>query len=87
MGDLTLHAVDETLTAALRRHAEETGTSPEQAAKELLALALGVAEGGTRAAPGFMRFAGRLSAKAAAKMRAAVEAADVSRAGRVRFET
>lgn len=79
MSDLTLHAMDENLATALRRHAEETGESLNQAAKGLLALALGVAEGEKRAAPGFMRFAGRLSAKDAAKMRAAVESADFSR--------
>ena len=79
MSDLTLHAIDDNLAAALRRHAEETGSSLNQAAKGLLALALGVSEGGKRSAPGFMRFAGRLSAKEAAKMRAAVESADFSR--------
>ena len=79
MSDLTLHAMDDDLAAALRRHAKETGASLNQAAKGLLALALGVAEGGKRATPGFMRFAGRLSAKEAAKMRAAVESADFSR--------
>ena len=52
MSDLTLHAMDDDLAAALRRHAEETGASLNQAAKGLLALALGVAEGGKRATPG-----------------------------------
>ena len=79
MSDLTLHAMDETLAAALRRRAEETGASLNQAAKRLLAAALGVSADRERPAPGFMRFAGRLSAQDAAEMRAALRAADFSR--------
>lgn len=79
MSDLTLHAMDETLAAALRRRAEETGASLNQAAKSLLAAALGVSADRERPAPGFMRFAGRLSAQDAAEMRTALRAADFSR--------
>lgn len=79
MSDLTLHAMDDTLTAALRRHAAESGASLNQTAKNLLALALGVSAEKERPLPGFMRFAGRLSPKDAAEMRAAVDKADFSR--------
>ena len=78
MSELTLHAMDETLTAALRRRAAETGASLNQAAKSLLAAALGVSAEKERPAPGFMRFAGGLSAKDAAEMRAALDSADFS---------
>ena len=79
MSELTLHAMDETLTEALRRHAAESGASLNQTAKNLLAMALGVSAKKVRPAPGFMRFAGRLSEKEAAEIRAAVEEADFSR--------
>ncbi len=79
MSDLTLHAMDETLAAALRRRAEETGASLNQAAKSLLAASLGVSADRERPAPGFMRFAGRLSAQDAAEMRATLRAANFSR--------
>lgn len=79
MSELTLHAMDETLTEALRRHAAASGASLNQTAKSLLAMALGVSANKERPTPGFMRFAGRLSEKEAAELRAAVEEADFSR--------
>ena len=79
MTSLTLHAIDDTLADALRRHAAETGTSLNRSAKALLARALGVESPAARPDPSFMRFAGRLSPAGAAKLRAAVETAGFSR--------
>lgn len=81
MSSLTLHAMDEELFGALRRRAEEGGMSLNQAAKQLLASALGVMGGRRRAEPGFMKFAGSLSAEDAAELRAHVASADFSQVG------
>jgi plasmid stability protein len=79
MTSLTLHAIDDPLADALRRHAAETGTSLNQSAKALLARALGLDDAPARPEPSFMRFAGRLDRASAAKLRTAVENADFSR--------
>ena len=79
MTALTLHANNDELSDALRRHALENGKSLNQAAKELLARALGLEGGGKRPDPGFMRFAGGLSTADARKLREAVDRADFSR--------
>ena len=57
MSALTLHAMDDRLVIALRRYASELGTSLNQAAKTLIASALGVSSSRERRPPGFMRFA------------------------------
>ncbi|MBR6022352.1 MAG: hypothetical protein IK066_08030 [Kiritimatiellae bacterium] len=79
MTSLTLHAIPGALSDALRNRAEETGASLNQTAKELLARALGLDPAADRPSPGFMRFAGRLDPDGAARLRAAVDAADFSR--------
>ena len=79
MNALTLHAMDDGLALALRKHAAELGTSINQAAKALLAGALGLSSSSKRPAPGFIRFAGGLSHKDAAKMRSFVEDASFSK--------
>ena len=79
MNALTLHAMDDSLALALRKHAAELGTSINQAAKTLLAGALGLTSAGKRTPPSFIRFAGGLSHKEAAKMRSFVEDATFSR--------
>lgn len=79
MTALTLHAIDDELSDALHRHASENGKSLNQAAKELLARALGLEGADQRPDPGFMRFAGRMSASEARKLGEAVERADFSR--------
>ena len=79
MNALTLHAMDDSLALALRKHAAELGTSINQAAKALLAGALGLLSSSKRTAPSFIRFAGGLSHKDAAKMRSFVEDATFSR--------
>ena len=63
MSALTLHTIDDNLAFALRRHADELGTSLNQAAKALLAGALGLTTGKSRPRPGFMKFAGSISRK------------------------
>lgn len=79
MTSLTLHAMPDALAEALRTRAAETGASLNQTAKDLLARALGIDSAAARPAPGFMRFAGRLDPSEAARLRAAVAAADFSR--------
>ena len=79
MTSLTLHAMPDALAEALRSRAAETGASLNQTAKDLLARALGLDSSADRPAPGFMRFAGRLDPAEAARLRAAVDAADFSR--------
>ena len=79
MTSLTLHAIDDELSDALRRHALENGKSLNQAAKDLLALALGLEGESKRPDPGFMRFAGGLSSADARKLRETVDRADFSR--------
>ena len=79
MSALTLHAMDVELADALRRRASELGESLNQTAKGLLAMALGLSGERERPTPGFMRFAGRLSAGDAAEMRRFVENADFSK--------
>ena len=79
MTSLTLHAMDDELFRALRRRAEEGGMSLNQAAKQLLASALGVLGVHRRAEPGFLKFAGSLSAEEADELRAHVDAADFSK--------
>ena len=65
MNALTLHAMDDSLAFALRKHAAELGTSINQAAKALLAGALGLSSSSKR--------------PEAAKMRSFVEDASFSR--------
>ena len=79
MNALTLHAMDVELADALRHRASELGESLNQTAKTLLAMSLGLSGTRERPAPGFMRFAGRLSAKDATEMRRFVEDADFSK--------
>ncbi len=79
MTALTLHSMDVELAEALRRRASELGESLNQTAKGLLARALGLTGKRERPAPGFMRFAGRLSSPDAAEMRAFVDGADFSK--------
>ena len=79
MTALTLHAMDENLAAALCRHAAEAGESLNQAAKNLLARALGLAGASRRPEPGFMKFAGTLSPRAAKELRAFVDGAEFSK--------
>ena len=79
MSALTLHAMDVELADALRRRASELGESLNQTAKTLLAMSLGLSGVREKPAPGFMRFAGRLSAKDATEMRRFVEDADFSK--------
>ena len=79
MTALTLHAMDDDLSDALRRRAAEMGESLNQTAKGLLARALGLSGRQERPAPGFMRFAGRLSSRDAAELRTFVDGADFSK--------
>lgn len=79
MNALTLHALDAELADALRQRASEVGESLNQTAKGLLSMALGLAGRREKPAPGFMRFAGRLSASDASEMRRFVENADFSK--------
>lgn len=79
MTALTLHAMDDDLASALRRHAAEAGESLNQAAKNLLARALGLVGAPHRPEPGFMRFAGTLSARDAKSLRSFVDGADFSK--------
>lgn len=79
MTALTLHAIDDDLSAALRHHAAESGESLNHAAKSLLRLALGLTSAARRPESGFMRFAGSLSAAAAREMRDFVDHADFSK--------
>ena len=79
MNALTLHAMDDSLVLALRNHATELGTSLNQAAKALLAGALGLTLDGGRKTPGFMKFAGRISSGEADRLRSFVDNADFSK--------
>lgn len=79
MNALTLHAMDIELAEALKRKASERGESLNHTAKYLLAMSLGLAGKRNRPAPGFMRFAGRLSSRDAADMKRFVEDADFSK--------
>ena len=79
MNSLTLHAMDYQLVIALRRYATELGTSLNQAAKTLIASALGVSPSHERRPPGFMRFAGVFTSKDAAELRSFVDAASFSK--------
>ena len=79
MTALTLHAMDEDLATALCRHAAEAGESLNQTAKNLLARALGLAGASHRPEPGFMKFAGLLSPRAAKDLRAFVDHAEFSK--------
>lgn len=79
MSALTLHAMDDRLVNALRRYASELGTSLNQAAKTLIASALGVSPSRERRAPGFMRFAGGFTSEDAAELRSFVDAASFSK--------
>lgn len=79
MSALTLHSMDDNLVLALHRHAAELGTSLNQAAKALLASALGLVATEKRDAPGFMKFAGTVSSKDAEAMRSFVDGADFSK--------
>ena len=78
MNTLTLHAMDEQLVIALRRYASEKGTSLNQAAKTLIASALGLASSRERRTPGFMRFAGGFTSEDAAELRSFVDTASFS---------
>lgn len=79
MNALTLHAMDDNLAFALRRHAAELGTSINQAAKALLAGALGLTAADKRTPPGFLKFAGGLSRREASGLRAFVDDAAFSK--------
>ena len=79
MNALTLHAMDDSLALALRKHAADLGTSINQAAKALLAGALGLTSEGKRTPPSFIRFAGGLSRKDAANLRSFVDEASFSK--------
>ena len=79
MSALTLHAMDDSLVLALRRYAAELGTSLNQATKALLASALGLTAADARKAPGFMKFAGKMSSKDADKMKTFIDEADFSK--------
>ena len=79
MNALTLHAMDDSLAFALRKYAAELGVSINQAAKSLLAGALGLTAKRKRTAPGFLKYAGGLSHGEAAELRAFVDDAAFSR--------
>ena len=79
MAAITLHAMDDDLASALRRHAAEAGESLNQAAKDLLARALGLVGASHRPEPGFMRFAGTLSSRDAKNLKSFVDNADFSK--------
>ena len=79
MTAITLHAMDDDLATALRRHAAEAGESLNQAAKRLLARALGLDGVSRRPEPGFMRFAGSLPARDAKRLKSFVDDADFSK--------
>ena len=79
MSALTLHALDDSLALALRRRADELGTSLNQAAKALLAAALGLTKAEQRPRPGFLKFAGSISGRDAKSMMAFVDDADFSK--------
>lgn len=79
MSALTLHSIDDNLAFALRRHADELGTSLNQAAKALLAGALGLTTEKSRPRPGFMKFAGSISRKDAKSMMEFVNEAEFSK--------
>ena len=79
MSALTLHTIDDNLAFALRRHADELGTSLNQAAKALLAGALGLTTAESRRRPGFLKFAGSISRKDAKSMMAFVNEAEFSK--------
>ena len=79
MSALTLHTIDDNLAAALRRHADELGTSLNKAAKALLAGALGLTTADRRRRPGFLKFAGSISRKDAKSMMAFVNDAEFSK--------
>jgi len=79
MSAITLHAMDDDLASALRQRAAELGTSLNQAAKTLLASALGLGSAVKRERSGFLRFAGSISPKDAGKLRAFVDGADFSK--------
>ena len=79
MTALTLHAIDDELSRALRRRAAETGESLNRTVKDLLATALGLSAPAARPEPDFMRFAGTLSAKDAKEMREFLADADFSK--------
>ena len=79
MNALTLHAMDDRLVIALRRYASKLGTSLNQAAKTLIASALGVSSSRERRPPGFMRFAGGFTSEDAAELRSFVDAASFSK--------
>ena len=78
MNAITLHAIDDTLYAALRKYATETEESLNRAAKSLLARALCVRTE-EHPVPGFMRFAGSLSFRDADAMRKFVSTAEFSK--------
>lgn len=79
MSALTLHTIDDNLASALRRHADELGTSLNQAAKALLADALGLTTPERKPLPGFMKFAGSIPSKEAKAMMSFVNNADFSK--------
>ena len=79
MNALTLHAMDDSLAFALRKYATELGVSINQAAKSLLAGALGLTAKRKRTAPGFLKYAGGMSHGEAAELRAFVDGAAFSR--------
>ena len=79
MSALTLHAMDDSLAFALRTHAAELGVSINQAAKSLLASALGLTAKRKKASPGFLKYAGGLSHDEASELRAFVDGAAFSR--------
>ena len=79
MSALTLHTIDDSLAFALRRHADELGTSLNQAAKALLAGALGLTASKSRRSPGFLKFAGSISRKDAKSMMTFVNNAEFSK--------
>ena len=79
MNALTLHAMDDSLAFALRKYAAELGVSINQAAKSLLAGALGLTATRKNTAPGFLKYAGGLSHDEADKLRAFVDGAAFSK--------
>ena len=71
--------MDDSLAFALRKYAAELGVSINQAAKSLLAGALGLTAKRKRTAPGFLKYAGGMSHGEAAELRAFVDGAAFSR--------
>ena len=79
MSALTLHTIDDNLAFALRRYADDLGTSLNKAAKALLSGALGLTTADCRPRPGFLKFAGSISHKDAKSMMAFVNEAEFSK--------